>query len=1345
MRKNHLLIGFLFFSSFFIVNGETIFFNHLRNENGLSHLSVNSVYQDETGIIWIGTRYGLNKYDGNKVTVLKKDNQDINTLNSNYIRTICGDKKGNLFLFCNNGLVVYNLPSQKLTTVTEKDIVTISYGNSNLWVCSKSTIYLLNKSNDTLYEYAKLLPSINRINCILESKTGQLLIGTRGSGLLKLDKNKRITTAIPNIEVISLFEDSKQNIWVTTKLDGVYIFEHNGNIVQLKNEPSNSNSLTDNNTRSVCEDEFGNYWIGTANGLCRYNLSQNKFSTFNHSEDTPYSIGGSSILSLMKDRQGTIWISTYYGGVDYFNPEYSFFNYYGVNNFKKNSLSSPLVGRMIEDNNDNLWIGTEGGGLDCLNKNTGYISVLDFKSGNKNKSPKNIKSFYFDKDNNALWIGTIIEGLIQLDLKTKKAKSYKYNYSDNNSLKNDYIRRIVKYKNKLLLGTHNSVVVFETNTKKSYFLLDNKKNGLEDKQIWDIMLDNEDRLWFSTSFAVFRYDLMKNTLKKYTHILKDSSSIRSTYQNTFFQDSKGRIWLGSGGSGLSLYNPKNDNFQLFNTSNSGILDDYIIDIKETLSGYLIIATNKGFSFYDYEKKIFINFQNQSVFPILSINDGGLYVDKKGEIYIGSTTGLFSFNENILNIQPKSINIVITDLYVNNNRVLPDENGILQKDISYTDKIKLKHNENAIVIEFSCTNYINGNQQEVEYSLGGFDKKWIKTNNRNLISYTNLNPGHYLLKIRAKLRGHVYAEKEFEIIIKPPFYATWYAYLFYVLLIISITYAVMKFYTSSIKLKVSFDYEKKEREQIEMLNQSKLRFFTNISHEFRTPLTLILNQIESVLQSTSIHNSLYNNMLSIHRNAQRMGKLINELLDFRKQEQGYLQLKVSQQNIIKFIDEIVLTFKEYAEHRKIALTFSHEEPSINIWFDLNQMEKVIYNLLSNAFKFTPDGGEISVEIKVEGIWVNIIVSDNGSGIEAKDKTKIFDRFYQAENGYNQGTPGTGIGLALAKGIVDLHHGRIESNNRKEGGSMFVVSLLLHNEKFTNDQKLSNSEIASNAEIEFNKPDDEFIDNMIRSQQLVSNKKYTILLIEDNQELLDMLAGIFSQLYNVETAVNGKEGFEKAKEFQPDIIVSDVMMPVMSGIEMCSKLKSNLETSHIPVVLLTARTAVEYTIEGFKTGADDYITKPFDTRLLIARCNNLVNTRKQLQAKFSKQTDIDINTVAINSLDQKFLMKAIEMVEKNINNPTFDVNLFAEDMLMGRTTFYQKLKGITGQTPNEFILNIRLKKSLKILIDDPEMNMTDICYKLGFSSPSYFSKCFKDIFGVTPVKYRKDNLTKYIVEE
>jgi len=1337
MKFKLILIVTMVVSTLAQTFGETIFFNHLRSESGLSHHSVNAIYQDEQGIIWIGTRYGLNKYNGNQISVLKRNEKDKNTLFGNDIRYICGNQKGHIYILSNSVIVDYNLSSLEMTYISENNIVAIAYNQNRLWACNDSIVYSFDEKNKQLKEYARLNFKKRKISCIREARSGRLFIGTKGEGLYSLDKNKRLTQLIKNIEVVSPFEDSKQTIWVSTKQDGLFAVASNGRTMQLTNNPENKNSLPCNYIRAVCEDDFGNYWIGTFNGLCRYIPAQNKFTTFDHSEDKPYTIGSSSIWCIMKDRQGSIWLGSYYGGVDFFNPEYSFFNYYGVNN-DKSSLSNPLVGRMTEDNNNNLWIGTEGGGVNCLNQTTGEVKRYKEISGSSGIHANNIKSFYFDSKNNVLWIGTLIEGLIRYNLKTKTSKTYQNSPANPLSLRNNYILDIECFDNKLYLATHNSVVVFDIATEKSYFLFDNKKHDMEERQVKDIMLDRGHNLWFSTSTAVFKYSIKTKELKKYRQTKTNRLNLRSPYQNVFFQDSKGRIWLGSGGSGLALYNPKTDNFKIFNSYNSGILDDYIIEIKETQSGYLVIATNKGFCFYDYEKNLFINFQNQSVFPFLSINEGGLYVAKNGEIYIGSTTGIFSFSENLLNIEPKSVNLVFTDLYINNNKVVPNENSFLKNDISYSESIQLRHNENAIAIEFSSTNYINGNQQEIEYMLVGFDKKWIKTNNRNIISYTNLNPGEYTLTVRAKLRNNIFDEKKLEIIIKPPFYASWYAYLFYTILIIIISYIIVKTYTSSIKLKVSLDYEKKEREQVEWLNQSKLRFFTNISHEFRTPLTLILNQIESTLQSTSIHSSIYSNMLSIHKNAQRMGRLINELLDFRKQEQGYVQLKVTEHNIVKFIEEIILTFKEYAEHRRISLTYNFSDPNINIWFDQSQMEKVIYNLFSNAFKFTPDGGEISADIQVDGIWVNIIIADNGSGIDSKDLNKIFDRFYQAENSYSQTTPGTGIGLALAKGIVELHHGKIISENKKEGGSRFIVSLLLNNDHFTSEQKLTNREMLARTEIEFKKPDEEFITEMINSQRKLSNNKYKILLIEDNQELLDMLSGIFGQIYEVETAVNGKEGLEKAINIQPDIIVSDVMMPEMSGIEMCSKLKSNLITSHIPIVLLTARTAIEYTIEGFRTGADDYITKPFDTRLLIARCNNLVITRKQLQAKFSEQPNVDITTVAINSLDQRFMTKALEVVEKYIDNPTFDINLFAQEMLMGRTTFYQKLKGITGQTPNEFVLNIRLKRSLQFLLDDPEMNMTDICYKLGFSSPSYFSKCFKDLFGMTPVKYRKEKL-------
>ena len=1324
----------------FSTQAETIFFDHLGGENGLSQLSVNSIYQDEYGVIWIGTRYGLNKYDGNKIEVFKHIPRDNNSLFGNNIQTVCGDKKGDIFLQCRAGLVVYDLVIQKMITVCQNDIVTISYGLNNLWVCTNSTVYFYDKGLNKLVQYTKLdIPDV-RINSIKETVSGELLIGTKTNGLLSLDKNKRLTNPIKSVDVINIYEDSKQKIWVATRLNGLYIIEKTNQIIHLENNPHNPNSIPNNFVRSVTEDDFGNYWIGTFNGLCRYNEAQNRFTTFNHSENRTYSLRSSSIWCLMKDKQGTIWIGSYYGGIDYFNPEYSFYKFYGVNNENNYNLSNPVAGKMIEDEQNNIWIGTEGGGLNCLNRKTGAITIYNNLSTTNGVSANNIKALWLDKTTNNLWIGSHLKGLYCLNIKTKSLITYKNDPKNNTSLKNDYVRGIVPFQNKLFLATHNSVVVFDLTSHISSFLLDNKKYGLENKQIWDIMLDKDQTLWFSTSSAVFRYDFKKGFVKKYVHNEADSESISSTYLNTFFQDSKGRIWLGSAGSGLDLFNPKTQKFKSYNTTNSTIIDDYILDIKESQSGYLLIATNKGFSYFDVESNKFYNFQNQSVFPINAISEGGLYVTKDGEIYIGSTNGLFSFRENMLNIQPKKYNVVITDLYVNNERIVPKEKGILERSITFTNEICLKHNQNAISIEFACTNYVKAIQQDIEYTLSGFDKSWIKANNRRLIIYTNLNPGKYTLKIRAKQKGEALTVTTLDIRIKPPVYATWYAYLFYLLLIAVIAYIIIKVYTEGIKLKVSLNYEKKEKEQIEGLNQSKLRFFTNISHEFRTPLTLIISQIESLLQSTSLQSSMYSRLLSIHKNAHRMGKLINELLDFRKQEQGFLQIKASQQDLIKFVNEIVLTFKEYAEHRRINLQFIHAEPNIDLWFDTTQMEKVFYNLLSNAFKFTPDGGEITVSIQVQKIWAKIIVTDSGPGINSTERDRIFDRFYQAENGYNNNAPGTGIGLALAKGIIELHHGSINTENNPKGGSKFIVSMLIGDEQFSEEQKISGNQITTITDQNFNVPDNQFVNEVIESQRKVSDHKYSILLVEDSPDVLDLLVQIFSPIYEVNTATNGLDGLEKAKTKQPDIIVSDVMMPVMSGIEMCSKIKSNLETSHIPVVLLTARTAVEYTIEGYRTGADDYLTKPFDTRLLIARCNNLVNNRRQLQARFSKNSNTDVSIVATNSLDQKFLARAVEIVEKTLDNTDFDVNVFASEMMMGRTAFFQKLKGITGQTPNEFITSIRLKKSLQLLIDEPEMSVTDIGYKLGFSSPSYFTKCFREVFGITPVKYRKENIDK-----
>ena len=628
---------------------------------------------------------------------------------------------------------------------------------------------------------------------------------------------------------------------------------------------------------------------------------------------------------------------------------------------------------------------------------------------------------------------------------------------------------------------------------------------------------------------------------------------------------------------------------------------------------------------------------------------------------------------------------------------------------------------------------------VYLSLEGFDKAWTQTTGTT-ITYTNLPPGEYILRARS-LAGKENLDEEvhLNIHVSAPFYATVWAYFFYLLCLLGVMIAFIRFKTRQAALKSSLEFERKEKERIEELNQVKLRFFTNISHEFRTPLTLILGQIE-VLMQMDLGTTIYNRILRIYKNAWHMRNLISELLDFRKQEQGYLKLKVEEQNLVTFTRQIYMCFYEYAQKKEITYRFDNVEETISVWFDSKQLQKVIFNLLSNAFKYTPNKGSIRVEVRMLASQAIVSVCDTGVGIPEEHISKIFERFYQTDNS-SSFTLGTGIGLALAKGIMDMHHGKIDVESTVGKGTKFTLSLPLGNRHFSDEEMATvesrESVIISEAVpmLPFEQIMDVEEEKTKVQENIKEEDKPIILLVDDNEELLSMLEDLFLPTYKVYIAHDGREGLEMARQIQPDLIISDVMMPEMSGKELCYKIKTNVELSHISVVLLTAQTSVEYVVEGLMFGADDYVTKPFNVKVLIARCNNLIKNKKRLIAHYAGKTITESPvTEAINERDKELLAKCVNIIKENFENPAFDVTALASELCVGRSKLYMQFKQMTGLTPNEFILKIKLDEAMSLLKNHPELNISEISIRLGFSSPRYFSKSFKAFFGVAPQTVR-----------
>ena len=1334
----------IFITVFFILQSQSLFsdikFHHLGFEDGLSQFSIRSLYQDETGAIWLATNEDVKRYNGNRF-----EEVDINLTDKskyqNIVNIITGDKNGNLFLRTDlNSVIQYSILDETSKLIYESNLSNseahIHYGKSKLWIAQGNKIYIY--TDNKVVRVRTQINSKIKITSLLETKNGLLVIGTYRDGILLLYPNGSIEqlNGTKTSEITTLYEDSNSAIWVGTISNGVYLLHNNQFILNLN---SNGTTLADkkisnNFVRSIIEDNSGNIWIGTAKGL-------NKFEVVNKLI-TQYGINPTntffhpSIWSIIKDKFGTIWVATYYGGVKIFNPSKELFSFTDLT--ESNSIAKyPIVSEIIEDNQKNEWIATEAKGL--IFHNTKLNTYTYFNEENKSISRNNIKSVYFDKNSDVLWIGTHHGGLNKYDLKTKKFSLIGINHQSNSNSQAS-IQTIVPYKNYLFLGTLSGVLMFDrTDQSVKYFR--ELTNNLS--YVKDLLIDNNEKMWIACN-GIFCYDLKTRELKDFKSHFEKAGLSPKILINDVYQDNKNRLWLGTKGAGVLLFDPQKGIVKQFNSNTVGLESDYISAITVSKSGYIIAASTKGVSFIDERESKCFNYNTKNGFPLLSMINGTIQTLSNGIISFGGVNGVSYLNQELLSLSEENYNIRFDKIWLNNKLVKPnDESGILTKALNYSSSITLNHNHKILAIEIAADNYLRKNQSSFQYRIKNYNSEWTNFDIKTPISIMNLSPGRYTLQVQKTVLNAANSDSliELKIRVKPPFYASWYAYLIYTIIIIFIVLWVLSFYRSRLMLQTSLIFERKDKEQRELANQSKLRFFTNISHEFRTPITLIIGQLELLMQSTKMASSHYKDIVSIHRNALKMTRLINELLDFRKQEQGFLKLKVKENNLVSLMKDIHVSFVDYASSKAITLELDCKSEHINVWYDYLQLQKVFYNLLSNAFKNTDKNGNIKIEVIEAADEVVVSVIDNGHGIAKESLVKVFERFFQdeSENSPSSHSPGTGIGLALSKGIVELHDGSISVESELGKGSKFSVNLKKGSQHFIDKKHIEFVDPDtdnSDSNVQFSNSDLEFIEDATKSQTEAFDETLTMLIVEDDNDLRAVLVRIFKPMYKILEADNGLIGYNIAKEKLPDIIISDIMMPVMNGNEMCSKLKKEFDTCHIPVVLLTAQSTVEQNIDGLKSGADDFISKPFNIKLLIMRCNNLLTGRKKLLEKYSKQIDLTPQQLTANNIDQKFIEKAVQIIEKNARYEKIDVDFLCSEMAIGRRVFFNKMKSVTGQTPNDFIQTVKFRIAAQMLKNNLEMNVSEISDALGFSSSKYFGKCFREQFGISPSQMRNE---------
>lgn len=1330
MHKQRLLIlrSFILISFFGIVFplcSQEYKFKALGVEDGLSQITVSDICQDEKSRIWIATLDGLNCYDGNRIKVFNHFHTDSISYGNLYVTQMVEDGEGSLFLLTSTGLFQFDFETEKYHLLPVRSPSTLAKGKQGVWLADGGKLFIYRKTTGEVKQmFADLeLPASGP--SMVEDASGTLWVALKDGGIIRVEASGKKSLNLPGVKVMKLIEGNDRNIWVGSQDHGVFCLSPQGSVMHhYRPDEKSAYQVRNDMARAICQDLEGNIWVGYRSGLSKIEVATGKIYHYEADPTRVSALSNRSVTSLYTDNQGTVWVGTYWGGINFFSPEYQHFVHYRAS---ENGLSFPVVGAMVGDKKGNVWICTEGGGLNLyqpgkdrfrhFNAHTGYRFSSNF-----------LKDIVFDEANNCLWIAADYSNKINcFHLDTYRNDLYTI-APDKDKEIGEALFALVDTPHTLYIGATSGIVSLDKRTLTSELLFHQKE--LFTHNYNTLLLDSKDRLWFASDEGCVAYSIDEKRFETYKISLEKQVKSQKELVNVIYEDRAGDIWIGTHGYGLFLLDKEKRAFHL-HACKDDLSGENVRVLGETPSGNLLIGTGHGLSMLRRKERDLVNFNSKTGFPLTLVNRKSLHVSRDHHIYMGGNTGMIAIQESSLQYPPKIFDLQLSHLYVNNREIKTgDEAGILDKSFAYTQQIELEYSQNVFSVGFSTDNFLHIGGGEVMYRLVGYNDEWSLNRSGNDITYTNISPGSYVFEIR--LKNDPAIARSLIITIKPPFYATWWAYTLYACIILILLFFVVREYRIRLFLKTSLDFELREKQHIEELNQSKLRFFTNISHEIRTPITLILGQVDLLLNSGKLSTYVYSKLLNIHKSADSLKSLITELLDFRKQEQGLLNLKISSFDLHALLKDHYVLFKELAVNRSISFTLQANCEQCLVWGDRSQIQKVINNLLSNAFKYTSDGGAIVIELADGADECAFSVSDNGTGISDGDHTKIFERFYQVENRGQYG--GTGIGLALSQGIIKAHQGDITVESQIGKGSCFKATLKKGDAHF--DSSIPRIDSAKEKEyIYYSEEREALIEEVQLAQNESESIDCTLLVIDDNEEIRNILVDIFSPLYTVETAGNGKEGYEKVKAMQPDLVISDIMMPEMPGTELCAKIKSNIETCHIPVVLLTALSAPERELEGLRIGADCYVVKPFNMRRLVMQCNNLINTRRMLQKKYAHQPDVKSEKIATNMLDKKFIEQATQVVEGNMENSEFSVELFSVEMGVGRTVLFQKIKGITGNTPNNFIMNLRLKKAAFFLLNAPEMNISDIAYRLGFGNPQYFNKCFKELFGVAPTQYRK----------
>ena len=1325
--------------------------------NELSSSLINQIFQDKRGFIWIATEYGLNRFDGLRFSNYKHMSGDSTSIKNNYVRTLYEDSRQNLLVGCIDGLMKYDSE-----TDTFREIPMIRAGK-------------------------QVFPHVTQMQKL---HNGEIWAVTTGQGIFRLDEEKQQAVSIDAIMKqvnynfqSNLYEDSDYNIWIGTEGHGLICYLPATQEVRIFRYPA----INDNYVSAIGEDKYGNLFIGTQkHGLSRYDREQNRFvpvpytgseelsiycltlvddhlligtdgqglKTYNRMtgkiEDysinsAPLDFSEGKIHAILEDRDKNLWVGLFQKGIVLIPKQENPFEYYGNKSIYYNPIGQGCVMSIYQDSNHHLWVAADNEGVFELDAEGRRLR--HYQPGNNPRSMANTIMCMYEDTNGDFWLGSYTRGLAKLNRRTGECE-YPL------PVDNEKIFSITEDRHKnLYIATFGSgFYQYNLVTKELKHYESSKdetgdltRNELANDWVNYIFCDSEGMIWLGHYKGISCFNPVNESFINYRKV---NTLVEDRVGYVVQEDHAGNIWAGTT-DGLYCFNKKTDELTCFTVAD-GLPNNVICGICEDEEHNMWISTYMGICKYDAKTGRYINYYAGDGLQGNEFTHGAFYKDEAGKVYFGGINGITYFQPSSIESVLKDTKVWITDFSIFNQPVRKNTRSgrhtVIYTSVPDANMFQLAHYDNTFSIVFSTLQYNNPEQISYQYKIEELSNQWLSTEpGVNRVTYNNLLPGKYTFHVRALSHGNLSEIRTVKILITPPWYEMWWAYCIYAFLFGLLVLGIVNYILSRMRHR----REIMKREHAEQLNEAKLQFFINISHEIRTPMTLIINPLEKLLAEKK-GGEVQKTYLMIYRNAQRILRLINQLMDIRKLDKGQMFMKFRETDMVGFIDDVMLTFDYMARKKKIHFSFEHVMPQLKVWVDMNNFDKILMNIFSNAFKYTPEQGEITVTLSTGRDstrrdplkeYFEITVTDNGIGLDREKIERIFERFYQIDNDVTKSNFGTGIGLHLSRSLVELHHGIILAENREDApGSRFIIRIPLGSAHLRTDE-LEDVEAVITPHTVWVKPEKTDLEGAFEEEEDEESKKagksknrMRILIVEDEEEILSYLKEELEGDYRIMTRKNGREAYDTILADTPDLVISDIMMPEMDGLSLCRKIKQNTNVNHVPVILLTAKSKPEDTMEGMATGADAYMVKPFNTELLKSTIANLIANRKLLKSKFSgaQRQEDKVQKLSMKSADEILMSKIMKVINENLSNPDLNVEMLAANVGLSRVHVHRKLKELTNLSARDFIKNIRLQQAAALL-KEKKLTVSEVAYATGYTNLSHFSSSFKEVHGMSPKEY------------